>query len=422
VRFDRHGDGVLETFYFNFVYAPLRGLDGRVEGVLVTAFDITDEIRAREQMRQLRLEAESANRAKDQFLAMLSHELRNPLAPVVTALRLLRHRGHQSSELEILERQTSHLTRLVDDLLDVSRITCGKIELRRSRIELAQAVDKALEIANPLLEHGRHAVHLHGLPHEGLAVEADPHRLAQIIANLLTNAAKYSEAGRPVTLHGRHEGGRVHLVVRDQGVGIEPDMLERVFDPFTQRPQTIERSQGGLGLGLAIARNLAQLHGGSLSARSAGPGHGSEFELVLPGAGAPAPAAPPVQGPEASAAGGRRILMIDDNVDAALSMHELLKLLGHEVQVAHTGAAALDRAQAFLPEIALVDIGLPDIDGYEVARHLRELRPEGLLLVAVTGYGLPADRERSALAGFRHHLVKPIDLGALGALRAAPPT
>jgi CheY-like chemotaxis protein/anti-sigma regulatory factor (Ser/Thr protein kinase) len=336
-------------------------------------------------------------------------------------LRLLRHRGHQSSELEILERQTSHLTRLVDDLLDVSRITRGKIELRRSRIELAQAVDKALEIANPLLEHGSHAVHLHGLPSEGLAVDADPHRLAQIISNLLTNAAKYSEPGRPVTLHGRREGGQVHLVVRDQGVGIEPDMLERVFDPFTQRPQTIERSQGGLGLGLAIARNLAQLHGGSLSARSAGPGNGSEFELVLPAAGAPEPAAAPTQLPDA-AGGGRRILVVDDNVDAALSMHELLQLLGHEVQVAHTGAAALDRAQAFGPEIALVDIGLPDIDGYEVARHLRELRPEGLLLVAVTGYGLPADRERSALAGFRHHLVKPIDLGALGALLAVPPT
>lgn len=415
----RRADGTVHTRYFNFVYAPLRGIDGDIEGVLVTAFDVTEEILARQQMAALRQQAEAASRAKDQFLAMLGHELRNPLAPVVTALRLLRLRGHRSSELDILERQTGNLTRLVDDLLDVSRITRGKIELRRSRLELAHAVDKALEMAHPLLEQGRHSVDVNDLPREGLQVDADPQRLAQIICNLLTNAAKYSEAGTPVKLSGSRDGTRVRLAVRDHGVGISPSMLERVFDLFVQQPQTLERSAGGLGLGLAIARNLAILHGGSLAAHSEGVGKGSEFVLELPAAAVEAPVAPqdPVVAQAASSRDARRILVVDDNVDAASSLAEFLRLLGHSVHVAHHAAAALDLAKSCEPEIALVDIGLPDMDGYELGRQLRRCdNSPPLVLVAVTGYGLPADRERSASAGFDRHLVKPIDLAALGTL------
>jgi CheY-like chemotaxis protein/anti-sigma regulatory factor (Ser/Thr protein kinase) len=351
---------------------------------------------------------------------VLGHELRNPLAPVVTALRLLRLRGQRSAELDILERQAEHLTRLVDDLLDVARITRGKVELRRSRIELADAVDKALEIAHPLLEKGLHAVELLGLAREGLTVDADPQRLAQIVCNLLTNAAKYSEAGTPITLRAERSEAWVRLAVRDEGVGIAPDMLERVFELFLQQPQTMERSAGGLGLGLAISRNLALLHGGSLIARSDGLGKGSEFVLELPAA-APAPRiAPHEQGERAlQLPDGKRVLVVDDNVDAASSLCELLQLQGHSVQVVHSGRAAVEQSDAFDPQIALVDIGLPDIDGYEVARQLRQRRHAGrLLLVAVTGYGLPSDRRRSELAGFDYHLVKPIDMAELEPLLA----
>ncbi|HEU0200108.1 MAG TPA: response regulator, partial [Burkholderiaceae bacterium] len=370
----------------------------------------------REEMARLRREAEAANRAKDQFLAMLGHELRNPLAPVVTALRLLRLRGHQSAELEILERQAGHLTRLVDDLLDVSRITRGKVELRKCRLEIAQAVDKAVELAYPLLEQNRQRVDTQGVARAGLAVEADPHRLAQIIANLLMNAAKYSEPGQHIALRGERVGERVTLAVRDHGFGIAPDMLERIFEVFVQQPQTMGRAAGGLGVGLAIARNLAQLHGGRLDARSDGAGKGSEFVLELPAAGAASalPAPPPEELP--AAAEGKRVLVVDDNVDAAVTLRELLQLLGHTVQVVHNGAAGLEQAHRFAPDVALVDIGLP---GYEVARRLRQRMDEGgprMLMVAVTGYGLRADRELSAAAGFDFHLVKPIDLAALGAV------
>jgi CheY-like chemotaxis protein len=257
------------------------------------------------------------------------------------------------------------------------------------------------------------------LPRAGLQVDADPYRLPQIICNLLTNAAKYSEVGKPIRLLGSSDGTRVRLAVRDEGVGIAPDMIERVFDLFAQQPQTLERSAGGLGLGLTIARNLAMLHGGSLVARSEGLGKGSEFVLELPAAGDQIPMALPVPVVSAATPGseGKRILVVDDNVDAASSLAELLRLLGHSVRVAHSGAAALDAARVSEPEIALVDIGLPDMDGYEVARRLRE-RDHGapLVLVAVTGYGLPADHARSADAGFDRHLVKPVDLAALGAL------
>lgn len=418
-QFDRRGDGTLDTVYFNFVYTPLRGITGSIDGILVTAFDVTDEVLARREMNRLRSEAETASRTKDEFLAMLSHELRNPLAPIVTSLRLMRLNGQQSREIDILERQAGHLTRLVDDLLDVSRITRHKIDLRKRRMELADAVDKALEMVTPLLEERQHVVDVRQVARSGLAVEADPERLAQVVSNLLTNAAKYSEPGSRITLKTDRQRDWLRLTVKDEGVGIVPEMLDKLFELFVQQPQTIDRSAGGLGLGLAIVRHLTELHGGRAYASSAGRGMGSEFTIELPPAtqaerAYDTPSNTPIAMPAASA---KRILVVDDNRDAANTLGYLLRHLGHQVAIAHDAAACFSVALDIQPDVALVDIGLPGLDGYEVAKQLREQyagRP--LTLIAVTGYGLEADRQRSAQAGFDHHLVKPVDLAALASL------
>jgi PAS domain S-box-containing protein len=401
--------------YFNFVYAPMRSPQGAVEGVLVTAFDVTEQVVAREQLNALRAAAENANRTKDEFLAMLGHELRNPLSPIVSAMQLMRLRGAASTELDILERQVGHLTRLVDDLLDVSRITRGKIELRRQPMELAAAVVRALEMASDLLEQRGHRIDLAGVPRQGCRIEADPQRVAQVIANLLTNAAKYSEPGSRITLRGERSADRVRLTVRDEGVGIAPEMIDRVFELFVQQPQTLARSQGGLGLGLAIVRNIVELHGGRVSVKSDGVGLGSEFAVELPAA-AGAELAAPSAAPMLTRQGAqRRVLIVDDNVDAAASLGRTLTHLGHEVQTAHDAPTALRLARAFRPEVALLDIGLPVMDGYELASRLREERSggEALHLLAISGYGLDADRRRSAEAGFVHHFVKPVDTAEL---------
>ncbi len=410
----RAADGAMRTLYFNFVYTPLRALDGAIEGILVTAFDVSDQVLAREQLSTLRRQAESASRAKDEFLAMLSHELRNPLAPIATAIQLMKLRGAQVPELGTLERQTAHLARLVDDLLDVSRITQGKIELRRRPVEVSEAVLRAMEMAGPMLEPRAHPVDIREVPRSGLLVQADPDRLAQVVFNLLANAAKYSEAGSPIAVRAWGDGGRVHLSVRDQGVGIARDMIARVFDMFVQQEQTIARSQGGLGLGLTIVRSLVEMHGGRVSAHSAGPGQGAEFTVELPAAGESTAAADRAASSARSAPPRRRILLVDDNVDAANALGQLLRALGHEVEVSYDGPQALARAGQFRPEVALIDIGLPVMDGYELAQRLRKAAGERCpKLVAVTGYGLERDRERSAQAGFSEHLVKPIELDAL---------
>lgn len=421
-KFDRCGDGTLDTVYFNFVYTPLRNIAGNIEGTLVTAFEVTDEVLARKEMSRLRGEAEAANRTKDEFLAMLSHELRNPLAPIVTALRVMRLKGQHSQEIDILERQAGHLTGLVNDLLDVSRITRRKIELRKRRMELAEAVDKALEIANPLLEQRNHKVDTQEVSRSGLFVDADPQRLAQIISNLLTNAAKYSQPGSKIILRAQKLDDWVRLAVKDEGVGIAPDMIDHVFELFVQQSQTIERSEGGLGLGLAIVRSLTELHGGRVWVHSEGLGKGSEFTLELPASSAealrdeiPSPALEPVKGTIS-----KRILVVDDNRDAAETLGRLLRHLGHKVEITYDGASCLTLARELRPDIAFIDIGLPGIDGYEVARQLRRQTEseQTTMLVAITGYGLQADRQRSANAGFDHHLVKPVDTAALEQLLA----
>jgi CheY-like chemotaxis protein len=315
----------------------------------------------------------------------------------------------------MLERQTGHLMRLVDDLLDVSRITSGKIELRRRPLELVDAVLRAMEIVGPVLEMRAHRVDMQGVPRTGLVVDADLVRLAQVIANLLTNAAKYSEPGSLITLRAGKGGERVWLSVTDSGAGIAPDMIGRIFELFVQQSQTLERSHGGLGLGLAIVKSLVEMHGGSVHARSEGIGLGSEFRVELPASAAPAALDRARLPPPRHASHGKRILVVDDNLDAGSALAELLKVLGHEAYLAHDGADALRKAARLNPEIALIDIGLPEMDGYELAARLRQQSAPGHapLMVAVTGYGMESDRERSARAGFSAHLVKPLDLATI---------
>jgi signal transduction histidine kinase/CheY-like chemotaxis protein len=363
-----------------------------------------------------------ADRRKDEFLAMLSHELRNPLAAISTAVQLMRLRDAAIPEVGTLERQTAHLTRLVDDLLDVSRITQGKIELRRRPVEMSDALLRAMEMAQPLIEARAHRVIIDSLPRAGLRVNADPHRLAQILFNLLSNAAKYTPRGGEIKVRAGRAGERVFASVRDNGMGIAPDLIDRVFDMFVQQEQTIARSEGGLGLGLTIVRSLAELHGGRVRAQSAGLGMGSEFTVELPAALGEAAAAEQAPARAAPPKAGRRVLVVDDNVDAAQAVAALMGLLGHTVRVAHDGPQALAEAERFEPEIAFLDLGLPGLDGYQLAQALRQRANGSPLprLVALTGYALESDRARSAAAGFADHLVKPVDLSSLERVLAVP--
>jgi CheY-like chemotaxis protein len=357
-----------------------------------------------------------ARHAKDEFLAVLGHELRNPLAPIFTALHVMRLRDgeHSAAERAIIERQAHHLVRLVDDLLDVSRITRGKVELKRQRIETAQFVARAIEMASPILEHRQHRLNV-VVATRGLTVDGDPERLAQVVSNLLTNAAKYTEHGGLITITARKQAGQVVISVKDTGIGIEPEMLPRIFEMFVQEKQAIDRAQGGLGLGLTIVRSMVALHGGTVDVTSQGRNRGAEFIVRLPAAEgrASVPAAAPA-GDRATPEGGRRVLIVDDNEDAADLMAEALESMGHSTRVAYDGPQALRLVGDFVPDVALVDIGLPVMDGHELARRLRESpQLSELRIVAVTGYGQEADRQRSREAGFDAHLVKPVDVDRL---------
>ena len=368
-----------------------------------------NELYLREQAARAR--AEAANQAKDEFLAMLGHELRNPLSPILTAVQLLKLRGDSASlrEQTIIERQAQHLVRLVDDLLDVSRITRGKIAVQKEAVDIAAVIANAVEMASPLFEEKRHRLTL-DVADAPLVVDGDAVRLGQIVANLLTNAARYSDSGGEITVTARAEAGDVVVRVRDRGIGISAELLPRVFDLFVQGPRRVDRPDGGLGLGLTLVRSLVALHGGSVEAHSDGPGRGSEFVVRLPsavGAVVSAKSAPP---PAPAMAASGRVLIVDDNVDAAELLAEVLALRGYETALAHDGPAALVEARRFAPDVALLDIGLPVMDGYELAAHLREtLGAAAPRLVAVTGYGQQHDRDRSRAAGFATHLVKPVD-------------
>jgi signal transduction histidine kinase len=360
--------------------------------------------------------AEEATRAKDQFLAMLGHELRNPLSPIVMAVKLMKQGGASGRELRIIERQLRQLVRLVDDLLDVSRITRGKIELHREPVPISEVMTHAVETASPLLEQRKQPLDL-CIPRD-LIVNGDPARLAQVFANLLTNASKYSDPGTPIRVSARAIGDRVEIRTRDFGIGIRPELLERVFDLFVQQPQSLDRSEGGLGLGLAIVKNLVKSHGGSVRAESAGPGMGSEFIVDLPLFSASGYEQLDGIAPDASspvkAQTIRKVLVVDDNKDGAEMLAHSLASMGHRVRVAHDGMSALDTAAKFHPEVALLDIGLPVMDGYELAGRLREM-PGGhdIRLIAITGYGQSGDRDASRAAGFSDHLVKPVDTESL---------
>lgn len=420
-KLERGGD-TPDTVYFDFVYSPFRNVHGEIEGVFVIASDVTDQVLARHQVDDLRQAAESANRAKDEFLAMLGHELRNPLSPILTALQLMKLRGDGASERErtVIERQVNHLTRLVDDLLDVSRIARGKVELKEEVVEIAEILAKAIEIASPLLEQRTHQVHVEAA-RRGLPVKGDPMRLAQVVSNLLTNAAKYTAPSGSISIRAGEEHGEVVLRVRDSGIGIAADVLPRVFDLFVQERQAIDRAQGGLGLGLTIVRNLVERHHGSVSAHSEGPGRGSEFIVRLPKAPVAdvdgASASDPAPDSEEPGTGGLRILVVDDNEDGAEMLAMVLESRGHVTQVAHDAPSALRLAEHFAPQVAFLDIGLPVMDGYELAGRMRQIPGlERVRLIALTGYGQESDRRKSSAAGFDHHLVKPVDLEALDAV------
>jgi len=416
----RRGDAPRDA-WFDYVLQPLRDETGEVTGVMTVAVEVTEQVLARKHVEELRAAAEQANRTKDEFLAMLGHELRNPLSPIVTALHLMRLRAGSVIEKErvIIERQVNHLVRLVDDLLDISRITRGKIELKKARVEIADVVRKAIEVACPLLEERQQHLSV-SVPPRNLLVDVDATRLQQVIANLLTNAAKYTDRGGHITVNATREDDTIVVQVRDDGIGIAAEMLPRVFDTFTQEQQALDRSRGGLGLGLAIVRSLVSLHGGTVSAYSEGRGRGSEFFVRLPAASrtertVAAEANTRLRAPRPPRA--RRILVVDDNEDLAILLAESLEALGHETHVAHDGLEALRVASKVLPDVGLIDIGLPVMDGYEVARRIRESGELCTMrLVAVTGYGQESNRRRSMEVGFDAHLVKPVDLARLQAV------
>jgi signal transduction histidine kinase len=421
--------GGTETGYVTYVYSPYRTIDGAVDGIFVIASDVTAQVVARYQGNALREAAEAANRAKDEFLAMLGHELRNPLSPILTALQLMKLRAGIGAERErtIIERQVNHLTRLVDDLLDVSRIARGKVELKEETVELATIVNEAIEVSAPIVEQRSHTLDVR-VPREGLAVRGDPTRLGQVVSNLLTNAAKYTPPGGRVTVRASAEHGEVVLRVADTGIGIAPEVLPRIFDLFVQERHALDRSQGGLGLGLTIARNLIERHGGTIRAWSAGIGQGSEFVVRLPrvspstGAGeSGAEAGPTAVTP---AAGAIRALIVDDNADGAEMLAAALGAKGIETRVATDPLSALQIAADYAPDVAFLDIGLPVMDGFELVARLKAMpHLTAARFVAVTGFGQSSDRRRTADAGFHHHLVKPVDLRAIDAVIAdlAPP-
>ena len=359
-----------------------------------------------------------ANRRKDEFLAILAHELRNPLAPLRNALEILKRGGAESAiargAREMMERQLRQMVRLVDDLLDVSRITTGKLALRTEIVVLQDVIRSAIDTAKPLLDQRQHALAV-VLPAEPLQVDADATRLSQVFSNLLNNAANYTEPGGRIELRADAGDSEITVSIRDNGIGIAPDMLGAVFRMFAQADASLERAQGGLGVGLTLARHLIELHHGSIEAKSQGVGHGSEFLVRLPrahGSFAPpvgAPHAPPARA-QPMRAGARRILIADDNVDFAMSLEAILTPLGHDVRVAHDGVAAQDLAATFAPQIAFLDIGLPGCNGYDLARNLRRLpQTAHARLIAITGWGQEEDRRRSRDAGFDLHLVKPVE-------------
>jgi PAS domain S-box-containing protein len=405
-------------FWANVVITALFDTQGTLRGFAKITRDMTAEKRVEE--------LQIADKQKNAFLAMLAHELRNPLAPIRSGVEVLEMpTASESAKLEtaqMIKRQVVHLVRLVDDLLDVSRIITGKIHFQREPVDVNEFVDRAVEEAQPIIDAHGHELMV-SRPSRKLIVDGDSVRLSQVITNLLSNAAKYTDKPGLIWLTIEPNNGDVLIRVRDQGIGIAPDVLPRMFNIFEQADNSVSRSRGGLGIGLTLVKRIIETHGGSVRATSPGLSQGSEFIVRLPVViDAKLPAKPVYYTrPQSDANSGRRILVVDDNVDAATSVERLLRLWGHEVQSAFNGPDAIEKARAFRPEIVLLDIGMPGMSGYEVARSLRA-QPEfdGVVITALTGYGQAEDRRRSQEAGFNHHLTKPPDPNALAALIDSP--
>jgi len=408
-RHRRH-DGTYRWFITRAV--PWHDVDGQVVSWFGITSDIDDHKALEEQLRQ-------TDRRKDEFLATLAHELRNPLAPLQNALHILRldPAGGDAARnaLSIMQRQMQQMVRLVDDLLDVSRITRGRLELRRENTRFSAVVEDAVETVRPLVTSLRHRLDV-DLPREPLMLDADPHRLAQVFANLLNNACKYTDPGGHISLRATRDGDEVVLTVVDSGIGIEPGLANQIFEVFVQADTALERSRGGLGIGLTLVRSLVEMHGGSVAVRSEGIGRGSEFTVRLPLAGQPraaanAPVAVADLGVPAAEPGALRILVVDDNRDAADTLAMSLSMLGHEVRTEYDAPRVVETAATFLPELVFMDIGMPRMNGFDVARAIREQEWGGdTMLVALTGWGKEDDRAKSRDAGFDHHLVKPAEL------------
>jgi PAS domain S-box-containing protein len=426
VRFRHFKTGAARWMAYKVLTLP--GTDGRPVAFATVSQDVTERRRLEDDLRRVAEELSDADRRKNEFLAMLAHELRNPLAPISNAVRALslgrRDETAVDSASEMLERQVGQIIRLVDDLLDVSRISRGKIALRTERIELSRIINQAVEATRALYRSMNQDLTL-TLPSEPVYLNADPTRLAQVIGNLLNNACKFTDAGGRISLAVEREGAQVAIRVTDNGVGIAAEHLAGIFEMFTQVESSLERSHSGLGIGLTLVKTLVEMHGGTVEAHSAGPGHGSEFVVRLPtllDEREPLlPAAP--QHLEAPPVVRRRVLIVDDNKDAAEWLATLLSLSGHETHVALDGVEAVKAAERILPDAVLLDIGLPRVDGYEVCRRIRQ-QPwgRGLTIVALTGWGQEEDRQKSREAGFNTHLVKPVDDEVLMNLLASLPS
>jgi PAS domain S-box-containing protein len=431
-----HGHGEIEVRFRHFKTGEARWMaykvltlpdaSGRPTAFATVSQDVTERKRLEDNLRTLASDLSEADRRKNEFLAMLAHELRNPLAPISNAARALRLGGSDAETLrsasEMLERQVGQMARLVDDLLDMSRITRGKIELRKERVELAPVIHQAVEAVRPHFGSMDQELTV-VLPPHAMHLDGDPARLAQIVGNLLNNASKFAERGSHVWLTVEEDGGHAAISVRDTGIGIAAEDLPRIFDMFEQVDTSLERSRDGLGIGLTLVKTLVEMHGGTVEARSDGPGRGSEFIVrlpIVPGTAKRSPS-PPLAAP--LPASPLRILIVDDNEDGAESMALLLQLAGHETQQAHDGVEAVEAAERFRPDAVLLDIGLPKMNGYEACRRIRT-KPWGrdMVLVALTGWGQEEDRQLSREAGFDAHLVKPVNHDALLQFLASLPS
>jgi PAS domain S-box-containing protein len=397
--------------------APIRDPSGRIVGCVLIFRDVTEKRQVDRELTESRASLQTADRRKDEFLATLAHELRNPLAPMRNSLEIMRLAREDKPVAEqaiaTMERQIDQMVHLVDDLLDVARISRGKIELRRERVELRAVVEQAVELCRPLAGSLRHDIRV-SLPVGPLYLQADAVRLSQVLGNLVHNACKYTEPGGRIELVAARLGDELVLTVKDSGIGIPAEMLPRIFEMFTQVDQTLERAQGGLGIGLTLAKELVEMHGGTIEARSAGPGCGTEMTVRLPLAVEQQAGRERVSSSTGEISRAWRILVVDDNEDSADSLSTLLRMRGHDIHTAHDGPEALEAAEQFRPELVLLDIGLPRMNGLEVCRRIREQAwGKTMIVVALTGWGQEEDRIKSKEAGFDHHLVKPVQLAEL---------